>query len=420
MTGNKLFMIYKISKPNKVFESEIQLPSSKSISNRLLILQALANQSFKIKNLSESKDTQVLAEALHSNEHVLDIGHAGTSMRFLTAYCSLVKGEWLVTGSERMQNRPIKKLVDALRSLGADITYEKKEGYPPLKIKGGNIRNSTVSIDGSISSQYITALLLIAPAMPQGLELNIQGKLVSEPYVQMTLDLMELMGIEYDWWDNKITIEYQEIKGSDVEVEADWSAASYWYEMAALAKEVDLAISGLDSDSYQGDAVVEPMFEEFGVFTRFENDTARISQLGEKTDFFSYDFLECPDLVQTMVVTCVLTHTPFKISGAETLRIKETDRIAALQKELAKFNAEIKETAKGVLEWDGEDDIYYNGQTIETYDDHRMAMAFAPAAVFFDNIKIEHPEVVIKSYPGFWKDLEKVGFTVHEIEDEGV
>jgi 3-phosphoshikimate 1-carboxyvinyltransferase len=407
-------MIYQISKESKFINGQIRLPASKSISNRLLILQALARQPFKIKNLSESKDTQVLAEALHSNQHVLDVGHAGTSMRFLTAYCSLEKGEWLVTGSERMQNRPIGKLVDALRTLGANITYDKKEGFPPLKIKGGSIKHNTVSIDGSISSQYITALLLIAPSLPKGLELQIEGKLVSEPYVQMTLDLMELMGIEYDWWDNKITIEYQEMKGSDVEVEADWSAASYWYEMAALAKEVDLAISGLDSDSYQGDAVVEPMFEEFGVFTRFENDTARISQLGEKTDFFSYDFIECPDLVQTMVVTCVLTNTPFKISGAETLRIKETDRIAALQNELAKFNAVIKETSEGVLEWDGKDDIYYNGQTIETYDDHRMAMSFAPAALLFNNIKIENPEVVVKSYPGFWKDLQKVGFTVND------
>ena len=405
-------MIYNVSKPNKALKGEIQLPASKSISNRLLILQALSETSFKISNLSTSKDTEVLINALNSDSAILDVGHAGTSMRFLTAYCSLKQGEWVITGSERMQNRPIEKLVDALRSLGADIAYEKKEGYPPLRIKGGSIRNSNVSIDGNISSQYITALLLIAPSMPHGLELEITGKLVSEPYVQMTLDLMELMGITCEWCDNKIIVKPQKIKEMDVDVESDWSAASYWYQMAAFANEVDLVISGLDNDSFQGDAVTEMIFKEFGVFTKFETNTAYLSRLDEKTDFFSYDFIECPDLVQTMVVTCVLTNTPFKISGAETLRIKETDRVAALQNELTKFNAEIKETSNGVLEWDGKNDIRYNNQIIETYNDHRMAMAFAPAAMFFENIKIRNPEVVIKSYPGYWKDLEKAGFVI--------
>lgn len=407
-------MNYKVSKQDKYLNGEIELPASKSISNRLLILQAQTNGGFNISNLSNSKDTEVLLHALNSGSKILDIGHAGTSMRFLTAYCSILPGERMVTGSERMQNRPIAKLVDALRKLGADIKYTNREGFPPLRINGGKISKAKVSIDGSISSQYITAMLLIAPSLPNGLELTIEGNLVSRAYVKMTLDLMDHLNIEYEWIDNKINVPAQKIKGAAIKVEADWSAASYWYQSAALAKEVELTISGLHKNSYQGDAIVSELFEQFGVFTRFEGNNAVISQLGEKTDFFSHDFIECPDLVQTLVTTCVLTNTPFKISGAQTLRIKETDRIAALKNELAKFNAEITESSEGVLEWDGTDDIFYNQQPIKTYEDHRMAMAFAPAALVFDSISIENPEVVIKSYPGFWKDFEKTGFSIEQ------
>lgn len=407
-------MIYKVYKQDKYLNGEIELPASKSISNRLLILQAQTDGGLTISNLSQSKDTEVLLHALNSGSKILDIGHAGTSMRFLTAYCSILPGERIVTGSERMQNRPVAKLVDALRKLGADIEYTNKEGYPPLRINGGKISKGKVSIDGSISSQYITALLLIAPSLPHGLELVMEGNLVSRAYVQMTLDLMDYLNIEFKWIDNKINIPAQKIKGKAIEVEADWSAASYWYQAAALAKEVDLTITGLHKNSYQGDAIVSKLFEQFGVFTQFENNKTVISQLGKKTDFFTHDFIECPDLVQTLVTTCVLTNTPFKITGAQTLRIKETDRIAALKNELAKFNAEINETSEGVLEWDGTDDIYYNQQPIITYEDHRMAMAFAPAALVFDKITIENPNVVVKSYPGYWKDFEKTGFSIEQ------
>lgn len=407
-------MLYRILWQNNQLFAEIKLPSSKSISNRLLILQALADKKFDIHNLSDSKDTQVLLHALGSGEKTFDIGHAGTSMRFLTAYCALLEEEHVITGSERMQQRPIAKLVDALRQLNVSIDYLGKEGYPPIKIHGGNVRGNAVTIDGSISSQYITALLLIAPFMPDGLQLTIKKRLVSKAYVQMTLNLMGHMGIHYKWTENTISIPNQKISNRDIMVEADWSAASYWYTMVALSGTAELTVHGLQKNSYQGDSVVAELFEEFGVYTTYENNKIILARLGEKTDFFTYDFLECPDLVQTLVVTCVLTNTPFKITGAETLRIKETDRIAALQNELAKCNATISETKPGMLEWDGKDDIYYNNQPFHTYDDHRMAMALAPAAMAFSKIAIDDPEVVVKSYPGYWIDLEKAGFTIEE------
>jgi 3-phosphoshikimate 1-carboxyvinyltransferase len=410
-----MFMQYTIKPTTKSLKGEIALPASKSISNRALIINALAYSPLPVQNLSNSDDTRVMQKVLTSNTNKFDIGHAGTAMRFLTAFLAKIVGKWEITGSERMQQRPIKILVDALNKLGAKIEYINKEGYPPLRIWGSNLKGGKLELDGSVSSQYITALLMIAPTLEGGLELTLNNRITSASYIDLTLNLMARFGISFKWTGNVITIEEQQYKPIPYTVEADWSGASYWYELAVLANETNILLKGLELDSLQGDCVQAKWSESFGIVSTQEENGVRLTKkevrLPEK---YVQDFIENPDIAQTFAVMCVCKGIPFHFTGLETLKIKETDRIAALIDELEKLGANLYEPQPGELAWDGrlDETLFSNPEPINTYHDHRMAMAFAPAAMATGHIEINDPRVVTKSYPGFWDDLKKAGFDV--------
>ena len=393
--------------PDKI-NIEINLPASKSISNRALILNALSYSPYDIENLSDSDDTRVMVRVFDSNDTKFDIGAAGTAMRFLTAFLAKTVGEWQITGSERMKNRPIRILVDALNQLGARIEYLEKEGYPPLKILGSALTGGEISLNGSVSSQYISALMMIAPYMQNGLKITLEGKIISKPYIIMTLKMMAEFGVNTDFTDNIIDIKPQTYSPTRFGVESDWSAASYWYEILSLAGKGKIHLKGLKKESYQGDCKVAELFEQLGVKTDFDKDGVIISANNKpETPCFEYDFTNEPDLAQTFAVSCCLKNIPFTFSGLQSLKIKETNRIAALINELGKLGYVLYEPAEGQLAWNGERCVATENPVIATYDDHRMAMAFAPAALF-QPLTIEHPEVITKSYPGFWKDLSKL------------
>lgn len=407
-------MQYKIFPPEKV-NTSIQLPASKSISNRVLIINALSYSSYDVKNLSESDDTQVMLKALSSNGTSFDIGPAGTAMRFLTAFLSKIIGEWEITGSERMKNRPIKLLVDALVKLGAKIEYLEKEGYPPLKIYGSSLKGKTIELEGNVSSQYISALLMIGPCMEDGISIKLLNKVISRPYIQMTLSLMEYFGAKTSWVDDTISIKGDGYTAKEYFVESDWSAASYWYLIAALLPaKSSIQLPDLFQESLQGDSEVNTIFKSLGVNSVFDNGF-KLSSEKAALDIFEYNFVNQPDLAQTVVVSCALNNIPFRFTGLQSLRIKETDRIDALIKELKKLGYIITAPEDGVMEYKGEKCEAQSKPIIDTYDDHRMAMAFAPAAIKFPGLIIDEPKVVSKSYPRYWEDLKKAGFTVEEI-----
>ena len=387
--------------------AQISLPASKSISNRALILDALSYSPYDIENLADCDDTNVLVSALDSNSTTFDIGAAGTTMRFLTAFLSKTVGEWVITGSERMKQRPIKLLVDALNGLGARIEYLENDGYPPLKIVGSALVGGEIHLKGNVSSQYISALMMIAPCMLKGLKILLEGKIISRPYINMTMQMMDEYGIDVDFLGNVIQIEPQEYQPIPYKVESDWSAASYWYEILSLVGKGGVFLKGLGENSYQGDSKVADLFEQLGVKTSYMEDGVLLSPNCELTTRMEYDFTDEPDLTQTFAVTCCLKGIPFKFSGLETLKIKETDRIAALINELAKLGYVVYEPAESQLAWDGERCEPTTPISIATYHDHRMAMAFAPAALVTPII-VENPQVVTKSYPGFWDDFEKL------------
>ena len=385
----------------------IDLPSSKSISNRALILDALSYSPYEIENLADCDDTNVLVNALDSNDTTFDIGAAGTAMRFLTAFLSKTVGEWVITGSERMKQRPIKLLVDALNSLGAKIEYLEKEGFPPLKIYGSALTGGEIHLNGGISSQYISALMMVAPLMQNGLKIILEGEVISEPYIRMTLDMMDEYGVEVEFVENVISIGPQEYTPVTFKVESDWSAASYWYEVLSLVGSGGVYLIGLQQDSYQGDSKVAELFEQLGVKTDYLTDGALLTPNGQQTARFEYDFSDQPDLAQTFAVTCCLKAIPFEFRGLQTLKIKETNRVAALMNELRKLGFVLVEPEEGLLAWEGEKCEVPDTISIATYEDHRMAMAFAPAAIITP-IVIEHPQVVSKSYPSFWMDFDKL------------
>jgi 3-phosphoshikimate 1-carboxyvinyltransferase len=409
-----MYMI--LTKPDSSIKGEIVLPTSKSISNRALIINALSYSSLPIKNLSDCDDAVVMNQVLQSNTNRFDIGHAGTAMRFLTAYLSKIVGEWHLTGSERMQQRPISILVDALRKMGAQIEYTGEEGYPPLKITGTALKGGVIELDGSISSQYISALLMIAPTVQGGLTLRLMNRITSRSYIEMTLHLMKKFGVKSHWNGNEIRVETQNYKPVPFSVEADWSGASYWYAMAALSETCDLYLKGLQLNSLQGDAIQSEWFDKyFGLRSRQEGDAVRLTKSKEIVlKHLNINFIENPDIAQTFVVLSIGKKLPFHFTGLKTLKIKETDRIQALKTECAKLGATLTEPAEGELAWDGQiiESVAENQPLIETYDDHRMAMAFAPAAMFNGSIGINDPMVVTKSYPSFYEDLRKVGFVV--------
>ncbi len=405
----------KINRDREEVSGMVVLNGSKSISNRTLIIQALCEEKFEIENLSSSDDTIALQKALASENNIIDIGAAGTTMRFLTAYFAVFGSkEIILTGSERMKQRPIKILVDALQELGADIQYLENETCPPLKITGQKITGGKLEINATVSSQYISALLLIAPALEKGLELTLVGDLVSRPYLEMTLNLMNYFGVKSNWSENTIIIKPQIYKAKPIKIEADWSAASYHYAIMAFADKGKLQLKGLFKESFQGDSVLSSMMEFFGVQTKFLDDGVELSKVGEAESNFEYDFIKCPDLAQTITVVCAGLNIKGKFSGLQTLAIKETDRTKALQTEFLKMNVRFEEVGNT---WEiYPENIELNRNiSIDTYHDHRMAMSFAPLSMFFDNgLTINQPNVVSKSYFYYWDDLKKLGFKIKE------
>lgn len=408
-------MTYDITAPvGQTMNARIQLPASKSISNRALIMHALSRSTHPISNIAKCDDTDVMVKALSSSENAIDIGAAGTSMRFLTAYLSNTPGNWTITGSERTKQRPISILVEALRKLGAEIDYMEKEGFPPLRIKGQPLQGGEIHLDGSVSSQYISALLMVAPTMANGLLLTLDGKIISRPYIRMTLKMLEEFGIQSEWNDNVIRIAPQNYAPIAYEVESDWSAASYWYQICALSEiGSEIQLPGLRADSQQGDSAVAKLFEHFGVTTEYRKEGVTIRHTEPTKGKLVLDLVNQPDLAQTFVVTCCLLNVAFEITGLETLKIKETDRIVALKNECAKLGYHLQATDASLC-WQGSEKATKQEEAILTYKDHRMAMAFAPAATRFPSIMIDDPLVVSKSYPGYWDDLRTAGFAINE------
>ncbi|MFZ4860812.1 3-phosphoshikimate 1-carboxyvinyltransferase [Sphingobacterium sp. Mn56C] len=407
-----------LSHATKQVNGTVQLTGSKSESNRALIIQALSKGKVQIKNLSSADDTVLLTAALQQahaageNVKTIDIGPAGTAMRFMTSYLNLCTGQFVLTGSARMQQRPIGILVDALQHMGASIAYKNQPGYPPLHIQGPfQQANPEVAIKGDISSQYISSLLLVASATEQGLSLKIEGELTSRPYVTMTLNMLAEAGIQHTWEGNTIQIKPQAAQESTIYIEPDWSAASYWYAMVALSNAGEVRLPGLKRNSLQGDREIADIMTHFGVNTTFEDEGILLQKTTITSDKQLFDFKECPDLAQTVVVVASALKRDVSFTGLETLKIKETDRIAALQNEIAKYGAKL--IADGETYHLKTADVKEPASLdIHTYEDHRMAMAFAPLALVFNAVNIHEPQVVEKSYPSYWEDLSKLGFSI--------
>jgi len=415
-------MQYIINAPKSI-NTTVKLPASKSISNRAMIIYALSGGKTLPENLSDCDDTNVIVNAIQNMPDVIDIKAAGTAMRFLSAYLSVTEGTHTITGTERMKHRPIGVLVDALRFLGAEITYLNEEGFPPLKITGRKHEGGYLEIPGSVSSQYISALLMIGPVLCKGLTLKLTGEIISRPYIDLTLWMMKEFGAEADWSDiDTITVKPKPYKSREYSIESDWSAASYWYETLALSDnyEDEIKFAGLMDGSMQGDSIARYLFSLMGVKTIFDSTkqgiptTVTLKKLERHVPRLDYDFINSPDLAQTFVVSCALMDIPFKFTGLRTLKIKETDRIEALKTEMKKLGYIIKDENGDSLVWDGERCEPATDIAIDTYEDHRMALSFAPAAIKLPGIKINDPNVVTKSYPNFWKDMRNVGFIIDE------
>jgi 3-phosphoshikimate 1-carboxyvinyltransferase len=424
----------QIIPPDLPIKGKIALPSSKSESNRALIMQALARfqsgQMIDVQNISSARDTQTMLRLLQSETEVLDVLDAGTTMRFLTAYLSVTtQTAKTLTGTARMCERPIGILVDALRSLGFSIDYLQNEGFPPIqihqtiaKIPKSVTDNSLtkLQIRGDVSSQYISALLMVAPLLPQGLALELVGKVGSRPYIEMTLAQMQHFGIQHLWQQNIISIAPQTYQAQSYAVESDWSGASYWYSLISLALHSEIELLGLKANSLQGDRVIADIMEHLGVRTEFTAQGAKLTcKPIQLTEPFEWDFTACPDLAQTVIALGAVKRIPMLVKGLESLKIKETDRVAALQTEIRKFGCELHEEygywSLRFGAWADTPPVVdiHKPIIIHTYDDHRMAMAFAPLALVHP-LKIENPEVVNKSYPSFWADLAQIGFGLKE------
>ena len=409
-------MKYSITAP-RVEDGVINLPTSKSISNRLLLLSAICGGGRLPDALSDCDDTNVMLAALRSDLSHVDVGAAGTSMRFLTAYLATIPGQHIITGSERMKQRPIAVLVDALRSLGASISYLENEGCPPLKIIGGGLRGGKVSLPGDVSSQYISALMMVGPTLSGGLEIELSGKMVSVPYIEMTRGLMRSFGVDVSIVGNHISVPQMCYSYRQMRVEADWSAASYWYQIAALCPGRKFKLMGLSHDSLQGDSACASIASKyFGVQSSFLPDGVVISSpMNAVSRTLDYDFSNQPDLAQAFVALSCFRRNPIQASGLESLRIKETDRLEALKAELHKVGCDIQVLPNCNVLYDGNMSLPQSDAVLQTYKDHRMAMCMAPAAILGRQLLMDDPAVVSKSYPRFWDDLMSVGFLVENV-----
>lgn len=410
-------MNYRIIAPRRI-EGEIDLPASKSISNRVLLLNALCATPGRLSNLAQCDDTDAVLSALaQPDASEVNIGAAGTAMRFLTAYFATREGrEVVIDGTERMRQRPIGVLVDALRQLGADIEYVEAEGYPPLKITGTRLHGGALTVSGRVSSQYITAILLIAPVIG-GITLTIEGEIMSRPYIDMTLALMARYGVKAEWRENVIHVPAGEYTALDFTVEADWSAASYWWAMQAIVPQSRITLKGLEPQSLQGDSRIAELMSQMGVTGNWCGrylDLRSNGGMGCCCSTFA-DLSGTPDIAQTLVVMLCLMGRPFRITGLRTLRIKETDRLEALRTELRKLGYVVKVEGDDAISWHFETTAAEASPHICTYHDHRMAMAFAPAAIRFPGLIIDDAQVVSKSYPLFWEHLRQAGFKIEEV-----
>lgn len=416
---------YKVFAPNKNINGKVKLTGSKSIANRVLLIQALTQGSFEIENISESDDTNTLIQLLKSDAYELDAHHAGTTFRFMTAYLAVRGENRVLTGSARMKQRPVGPLVSALNALGCDVQYLENEGYPPLKF--GPLKSelsNEVSVPGNISSQYLSALLMVAPVLPHGLKLTILDDLVSKPYLEMTLSVMGYFGVTHTWEGNVITVPHQNYKAKPFFVEADWSAASYYYSIASIADSAEIVLEGLSEDSLQGDSAIAKISESFGIDTFYENRTVKIVKKkgAQVKELLEYNFIKQPDIAQTVFAMCAAQGMQGLFTGLQTLFIKETDRIKAFQTELAKLNVYLSKVPSRFINSEEQDYYMTDGKAsyetipvFDTYQDHRMAMALAPLALQH-TIAVNEPNVVSKSYPEFWNDLKKLGFEIEETE----
>ncbi len=409
----------QLSRANLPINNQLEITGSKSESNRLLLLNQLFDNVLTLENISNSEDSQLMQKALANQNHLIDIHHAGTAMRFLTAYFSIQENrETTITGSERMKQRPIKILVDALNLLGANISYLENEGFPPLLIKGQKLENNQISIPSNISSQYITALCLIGTKLENGLTITLEGKIISIPYIKMTIDLLNRVGISAQFDTNIIRIPFTEnIKPQILQVESDWSSASYFYSLIALSENSEIKISTYFENSLQGDSALQSIYgQNFGVNSTFDNGILTLkndSNFGFK-EFIELDLINTPDIAQTIAATCVGLKLKCKLTGLETLKIKETDRLVALKNELEKFGANIEITDNSLEIKDFDSNKKEEKIIVKTYNDHRMAMALAPLAIH-ETFYIENENVVEKSYPTFWEDWTKLDFDIKPI-----
>ncbi|MBK9732660.1 MAG: 3-phosphoshikimate 1-carboxyvinyltransferase [Chitinophagaceae bacterium] len=400
--------MYRVSKNDRNIKGSIHLSGSKSISNRVLIIEALMEQSIVKKNISDSNDTKVMTSLLNSSGTDYDAHDAGTVFRFMTAFLALKKGSWILTGSERMKERPVGDLVDPLRELGAQIEYLGHENFPPLKITGRKIKGGTIKVHSGISSQFASALLMIAPCMQNGLTLELTGNIVSQPYIDMTLSLMEYFGVQHERKANVIQVPSQSYQPKNIFIESDWSAASYYYEMAAFSDELDLTLSGLLENSFQGDAKIAVFMENFGIKTSYAGQHINLTKTAGSGNF-NFHLNDQPDLAPAMFVVCGGLSQPASFTGLEHLQYKESDREDALRNELKKCGISIRKSGDAITVAGKfiADDVMFN-----TYEDHRMAMSFAPLAMLSGNVLIDNPMVVKKSYPKYWDDLKLLGFEI--------
>lgn len=412
-------MQYRIHQIPEYLESEVSLPASKSVSNRLLIMSALSPRGFSIRNLSDSDDTRLLRENLDSGSPEKDAGHAGTAMRFLTAFLAITEGNFFLTGTQRMKQRPIEELVERLRDLGANIAYAEKEGYPPLIIQGKALKGGKIRINAGISSQYISALMMIGPSLEKGLEIHLSGEILSSSYIDLTLNLMKMKGIQGERTSKVIRIGPGNYNDTEVVCEPDWSSASYWFALTGLLPSSRVLLKGLKKTDLQGDRALTGIFDGLGVESLFSSEGLILHSSPVVKHRFEFDFRNNPDLVQTLVPYCAAQGIPFHFRGCRSLRIKETDRVYALTREMGKFGIRLESTDSGnEIWWEKSADLPSKSNIIlETYKDHRMAMGLLPLACVSPGLSIEDPGVVSKSYPGFWEDLKKAGFGI-EISGE--